>query len=295
MRILFIFIDGLGIGEYNLATNPCANKKLVIFNNFSDRPFSKNLPFHGSVKAIDATLDLPGLPQSATGQTALLTGINVAKMLGRHVSGYPTSQLREILSNHSLLKKYAQLNKKAAFINAYRPIFFEFGPEALIRYLSVTSIANWKAGLKFFSFENLKSERSIYHDFTNVELKNKGFDVPVFDAKKAGQILAKAAESFDFCLYEYFKTDKAGHAQDLNQASELLYQLELFLLSVLENVNLQHTLFLLTSDHGNMEDLSVKTHTRNPVPLMLWGLKKEYVFNRVEKIEDIAPTLLQLV
>ncbi len=28
---------------------------------------------------------------------------------------------------------------------------------------------------------------------------------------------------------------------------------------------------VITSDHGNLEDLSVRTHTRNPVPLAVSG------------------------
>ena len=295
MKILFIFIDGLGVSKFNTATNPCSNNSLKLFNNFSNRDRETELPFSGLFKPIDACLSLAGLPQSATGQTALLTGVNAAQLLGRHLSGYPNQKLRELLEKESLLKIFSQQKKKAAFINAYRPIFFKFGPEALIKYLSVTSIANWKAGLKFYSFKDLKEEQSIYHDFTNVELINKGFEVPIFSAEKAGTILAKTANSLDFCLYEYFKTDKAGHAQNMNSAINLLQQLELFILTVLKNTDLKTTLILVASDHGNIEDLSIKTHTRNLVPLIVWGKNSERFLEQVEAIQDIAGALLKLV
>jgi len=294
MKILFIFIDGLGIGKFDPGTNPCADKRLRIFNNFCDRPREQKIPLNGGVKAIDPTLGLPGLPQSATGQTALLTGINAAEILKKHLSGFPNSTLRDTLEHHSLLQQFTLRDKKAAFINAYRPIFFKLGPHALIRFLSVTSIANWKAGLKFFSLNDLRAEQCIYHDFTNAELIKKGFKVPLFSAEKAGEILAKASIRFDFCLYEYFKTDKAGHAQDIEKAVALLLQLEHFIMTIVNRLDLEYHCILVTSDHGNIEDLSVRTHTQNPVPLIVWGHGKDELLNLANSIVDIAPALVQL-
>ena len=44
---------------------------------------------------------------------------------------------------------------------------------------------------------------------------------------------------------------------------------------------------------GQLEDLSIKTHTRNPVPLIAWGKKKEDLLTQVHSIQDIAPVLLR--
>jgi hypothetical protein len=38
---------------------------------------------------LDASLCVPGLPQSATGQAALLTGLNAPELMGRHIEGFP--------------------------------------------------------------------------------------------------------------------------------------------------------------------------------------------------------------
>ncbi len=292
MNILLIFIDGLGVGQFNTELNPCANEQLNIFNNFLDRSRQKLLPYNGHVKFIDATLDVPGLPQSATGQSALLTGVNTAKILGRHLSGFPNQTLRDIIDKESILTVCNQRGLKAAFINSYRPIFFEYGPEALLRYLSVTSIANWKAGLPFFTFDDLKNERSIYHDYTNREILQKKLgDVPIFSPGKAGTILAKTAANYDFCLYEYFKTDHTGHAQNMNHAIEILSGLEKFILTTIEHLHLPDSLIIVTSDHGNIEDISVKTHTRNPVPLLAWGKDAEKLILHVSSIQEIVPYL----
>lgn len=295
MRIVFIFIDGLGVGENDLQKNPCAHPEIQLFKFFLNDLFPKTVLFGGMVKPIDAQLGVPGLPQSATGQAALFTGINTAKLLNIHLSGFPNQELRTIIEKHSIHIKLKNIGKRPAFLNVYRPIFFEKGPEALIRFLSVTSIANWKAGLQFFSFDHLLSEQAIYHDFTNFELIKRGFHVPKFTAEKAGQILAHSSQKYDFCLYEYFKTDWAGHAQDMTQAVQLLVQLERFIVTFLNDTDLSSTLVILTSDHGNIEDLSVKTHTSNPVPLLAWGKHKEELLTPIESLIDIIPSLIELI
>jgi len=295
VRIVFIFIDGLGLGENDLFINPCANPEIKLFHFFITDSFPQKILFGGVVKPIDAQLGIPGLPQSATGQATLFTGINAAQLLNTHLSGFPNKIIRELLEKHSIHIKLKNMGKRPAFINVYRPIFFEKGPEALIRLLSVTSIANWKADLTFFDFTHLHSEQAIYHDFTNVELIKRGFAVPEFTAEKAGQILARASQNYDFCLYEYFKTDWAGHAQNLNRAIQLLVQLEQFILTLLNNINLSETLVILTSDHGNIEDLSQKTHTFNPVPLVAWGKHSEKLINKVESLIDVTPAIIEII
>lgn len=295
MRIIFIFIDGLGIGAKDLNKNPCAQSKIKLFNFFITDSFPKAIIFDGVVKPIDAQLGVPGIPQSATGQAALFTGINAAKLLNTHLSGFPNQALRDLLAENSIHIRLKNMGKRMAFINVYRPIFFEKGPEALVRFLSVTSIANWKADLKFLDFHDLRSEQAIYHDFTNMELIKRGYEVPLFSAEQAGQILARSSQNYDFCLYEYFKTDWAGHAQDLNYAAQLLAQLERFIITLLNHIDLSKTLVILTSDHGNIEELSVKTHTSNPVPLIGWGRRKNELIDSVSSLTDVTPELLRLI
>lgn len=295
MRIVFIFIDGLGIGENDPTKNPCAHPAIQIVNRFQHESYPASLPVGGIAKPIDCQLGIAGLPQSATGQTALFTGINAVQLIGDHLSGFPNQRLRKLLETESIFRKFKTLGKSPAFINAYRPIFFEYGPEALIRYLSVTSIMNWKADLHFFNFQELKLEQAIYHVFTNLELIKKGFDVPFFSAEKAGQIFARVSQNFDLCLYEYFQTDHAGHAQEMSQAVSLLIQLEKFLFTLLNQTDLSCTLVLLTSDHGNIEDLAVKKHTNNPVPLMAWGNRNNDLLDMTETLADVTPALIKLI
>jgi len=57
-------------------------------------------------------------------------------------------------------------------------------------------------------------------------------------------------------------------------------------------VDLSKNLVILTSDHGNLEDLSVKTHTRNPVPTLLWGLGAADAASRIRNLCDIPDPAL---
>ena len=294
-RILFIFIDGLGVGAYDRTVNPCTHPELTIFNNFSNRTRERPLPFGGRCKSLDASLGVSGIPQSATGQTALLTGINAAKVLDRHLSGFPNEKLRRILAEHSIFSRLTRAGFKAAFLNTYRPLFFEKGPEALLRFLSVTSIANWKANLKFHDFNDLLGGRSVYHDFTNRELIDKGFDVPIRTAEESGKILARASRNFDFSLYEYFITDAAGHKQDKAHAEKILLDLDRYLCTILAESDLNESVIMVSSDHGNIEDLSIKTHTMNPVPLLIWGRQSETLFHRINALTDITAAVIDFI
>ncbi len=97
-RVLFFFVDGLGLGADDPATNPVARARTPAFERLLGGrrlcgPERVQTDAATMVPA-DATLGMPGLPQSATGQTALLTGINAAAEIGRHLTAYPNLHLR---------------------------------------------------------------------------------------------------------------------------------------------------------------------------------------------------------
>lgn len=285
-----IFVDGLGIGRKDPSNNPFAALPSRIFVDFLDAPCARLV--HGGVSMrVDACLDVEGLPQSATGQTALLTGVNAAAAIGRHLNGFPTKELKKILGDRSILKILSEAGLKAAFINVFNPLFFEALEQNLPVRSSVTTVANMVASLPFFRIDDLVKRRAVYQDFTNKLLIEKGFDAPVFSPHEAGEILARSAAEYDFCLYEYFQSDIAAHTQDRSRALEEVRKLDEFLLAVLENTNLEETSILLTSDHGNLEDLSSAKHTVNPVPVLLWGKLADDP-PAIDSILDITPLII---
>lgn len=293
MKVVFLFVDGLGVGPEDPQRNPCARESSGFFRVFSGGG-EVDVPRGGTGFGLDACLGLPGLPQSATGQTALLTGENAAEKIGRHLSGFPNQPLRELLLEKSVLRQAREKGLRAAFINAYRPLFFEL-PEEVILRLSATTIANYAAHLPFFTLEDVKAGRAIYQDFTNQALIDKGFDMPRYSPEQAADILAAAADRYDFLLYEYFRTDRAGHKQDLDLAVSELEKYGRFLRRFLEKSSLEDLTVLLTSDHGNLEDLSTKSHTRNPAMTLVWGPGAPRLKERLKSIQDVSSAILELL
>jgi bisphosphoglycerate-independent phosphoglycerate mutase (AlkP superfamily) len=63
----------------------------------------------------------------------------------------------------------------------------------------------------------------------------------------------------------------------------------------LQKIDLETTTFILTSDHGNIEDLSVRNHTLNDVPTIIWGRKKEEIAEKINDLADITPAIISLL
>jgi len=289
MSILMIFVDGIGIGGNDPDTNPFARARTKHLRAACGRLDRPELRAGALVVPTDATLGVDGLPQSASGQTTLLTGINAARHVGRHVHGFCTKPLAAILDGASLFARVTRGGGKATFANAYTPEFFR----GQRRFLSVTTVAMKQAGLPFRDLEDLARGEAVFHDITNRDLRERGHEIPVVHPEEAGRRLGRLALSQDFTMYEHFQTDQAGHARDMDRAVLLLEQLDLLLEGVLGASDPDKLLIVMSSDHGNLEDLTVRTHTRNPVPTMMWGTGREAVADEVHTLADIAPALLR--
>jgi 2,3-bisphosphoglycerate-independent phosphoglycerate mutase len=288
--VLLLFIDGLGIGERGENNPFSAIEHLSPLAHFKDD--SGETIFGGILKPTDPRLGIEGRPQSASGQTTILTGINAPKILGNHKQGFPNQKLREVLQEHSI---FLQLKNKNVtpniFANAYQPRFFTEKP----RWKSATTVAVESAGMQFRRLPDLLGRKALYHDFTNKILVESGFDVPPFSASEAAEILAELTASHRFTLYEHFITDKIGHKQDFVWASEHLPKLAEFVREVVSRVDLKTTTVILTSDHGNIEDLSVRQHTLNDVPTVVWGRKNIEIAEQIDDLSHITPAIIKLL
>lgn len=275
--MVLIFVDGLGVGDGG-PHDPTADYGGDLLH-FARSP--------GARRAVDAALGVPGIPQSATGQTSLFTGRNAQAALGHHATGFPGPTLRGILREHSLLRTLNEAGRDAVFLNAFRPLFWELTPEQQWR-LSASTVANLASGRPFFDLDDVRAGRAVYQDVTNADLRARGFDVPLRDPAEAGEVLARASAVRDFTLFEYFQTDKAGHTQDPERCRRVLRELDAFVRAHLAAAA-PDTLTLLTSDHGNIEDLSTRSHTTNPVPLLAWGPGAEEAVGDIGAIDGVAP------
>jgi len=291
MRTILIFIDGLGLGLIDPVTNPQYSYGGQLFR--LDRAGGQ-APFGGQYCPIDAVLGVDGVPQSATGQTTLLSGVNSQAAIGKHLTGFPNDALREILLESSILKQLTDRGKDARFLNAFRPRWFEFPRERQLHF-SATTVATLAAHLPFFDLDDVNAGRSIYQEFTNEELIGLGFPVKPMTPAQAGHVLATQSRKYDFTLYEYFQTDKAGHSQDHERCCNELRKLDELLTTLLTELQedlADDTLVVLTSDHGNLEDLSTKRHTNNPIPLMAWGREADDFLKGVTGLDEVTPAIL---
>src|SRR5215831_525050 len=211
------------------------------------------------------------------------------EMIGAHKQGFPNRPLLDIIREHSI---FLQLKNKGiesiTFANTYTQRFFEQRP----RWISATTAAVEAAGLRFNVVADLRAGRAIYHDFTNATLGERGEQAEPRTASDAGRVLASIVREHRFTLYEYFITDKIGHNQDFDEARRVLPLLAEFIRTMLAEVDLTRTTVLLTSDHGNIEDLSARNHTLNLVPTIIWGRRKQALSSRIANLSDITPAIV---
>ncbi|MDQ3713318.1 MAG: hypothetical protein M3388_14020 [Acidobacteriota bacterium] len=288
--VLLFFIDGLGIGERG-EHNPLARiENLEPLAHFKDERLE--IIFDGVLVPTDARLGIEGRPQSASGQTTILTGVNAPQHLGVHKQGFPNQALRDVIAEHSIFLQLKRKNiEPNVFANAYTPRFFTETP----RWKSATTCSVEAADLPFRKLPDLLGRKALFHDFTNKSLIEMNFDVPLFSPSDAGEILAELTAIHRFTLYEYFITDKIGHAQSFENAEIYLPPLAAFVRETVRSIDLETTTVILTSDHGNIEDLSVRTHTLNYVPTIIWGRRRKEVSQKIKDLSDVTPTILSLL
>jgi hypothetical protein len=245
-------------------------------------------------RPIDATLGVEGLPQSGTGQATLFTGVNCAEIVGRHFGPFPHSATHDVLASQSVFRRLQKLlgsEQAAAFANAYPPRFFEFA-RGRGRW-TVTTRACMEAGVEVRGIEALRRGRAVTADLTGAAWRDHlDLDVEVHDVAEAGRRLVDLHRDYAFTLYEYFLTDKVGHGRIDLPADDLLGQLDAFFAAVTDRLDPATESLVVTSDHGNLEDLSVSTHTRNPVPLLVTGWAAPY-FRDAGSLADVTPAIVQ--
>src|SRR5713226_3047846 len=292
--VLLFFIDGLGIGKrgpFNPFDKLESAEPLAIFQDEEPQPY-----LDGIVVATDSCLGVEGRPQSASGQTTILTGINAPAAIGYHKQGFPNKALLEIIRDHSIFRQLVKAGvRPVTFANAYTKRFFEERP----RWISATTAAVEAAGLRFNQVEDLRTGAAVFHDFTNEllieRLIERGESVDLRTPEEAGEVLARIAGANRFTLYEYFIADKSGHAQDRDAARRVLPMLARFIRALLGNLDLERSTVILTSDHGNIEDLSVRNHTLNPVPTIVWGRRRQHIAPRIRSLTDITPAIVDVL
>ncbi|MBU2505163.1 MAG: metalloenzyme [Bacteroidetes bacterium] len=294
---LMVFLDGVGIGKKDEIHNPFfSRKRNFISEIFGDIPHIDNRSLKNSGKylfPVDACMGVEGLPQSGTGQTSIFCGINAPQFVGKHFGPYPYSTLIPILEEKNIFKTFLDRGDKAFFVNAYPKLFFNY-LKAGGRRLSVTSLSCRLSGIRLNTSTDLWKGRALTADIDNRRWNERlKYKLPKISGAAAAKRLIKIAGNNNFTLYEFYLTDHFGHGRNANEKEITLNLLDDFLIHLLQNIPDKMTL-LICSDHGNLEDLSIKSHTRNPALTISAGKHAKSLSEKIRSLNQIKDAILEL-
>ncbi len=329
MTALLVFLDGLGLGEADPAVNPVAAARLPCLRALlgGARPLLPDAGAAGpgaTLLALDALLGVHGLPQSGTGQAALLTGRNAPALFGRHFGPWVPVALRPLVARQSILARTLAAGRGAAFANAYpeellaateaadppgapkpergsapaAPSAEAEAVNARLRRLpgplrAGPPLAALAAGLLTRHTDALRNG-----DAVASEIDNEGWrerlgrrDLPVVTPQQAGATLARITAGHDMTLFAHYSLDYIGHRGGFDEAVAALERVDAFLGGLVEALP-PDALLVVAADHGNIEDVRTE-HTRNPALGLVAGLGRERAAARLRSLTDVAGILLE--
>lgn len=297
MAVYLLFLDGIGFGR-NSKNNPFAVGHFDSFLRWSGGQSwidQNQHELHGESSrlwSVDACMGIDGLPQSGTGQASLFTGINCSFLAGKHFGPFPHSTSKPILEKQSLFHKWIESGGNPHFMNAYPDLFFK--AESIPKRWSCTTYMSVHSNLR------LNRESDVVNGLAlTAELDQKVWrdrlmvEVPVISMREAAGRMIEKGRMHDLILFEYYLTDRAGHRQELDRAIEILNQLDQFMGEMMDQMEGKDSL-VICSDHGNLEDLSVRTHTRNRVPMGVYGAGVHNVQHPPKKLTDLPSLIMQI-
>ncbi len=303
MAVIFLFVDGVGAGRREPDANPLARGEFLL-SRFEDGGGAP-LPAGGRAVLADACLGVPGRPQSATGQSTILSGENAPSALGQHLLGFPNARLRAWLEPRSLFRKLAEAGRRGAFANA-DPVahLHALGLEAegepelpmdVVRRrarASATTVAFAAGGGRFRTWGEAREGLALTHDVTGARANGYGAGIPHRTPEDAAAILLSIAREHDLTLCEHFETDEAGHARSMERALDAIERVDRLARALVAGLRDGDSL-VVASDHGNVEDLATRNHTLNRVPVLGFGPAAGAI-DAVRDLTGIAPMLLGL-
>jgi hypothetical protein len=296
-HVLIFFLDGVGLGPDDAATNPFVTAHMPHLTALLGERWyvTRTEPIvtsRATLAPTDANLEMAGRPQSATGQAALLTGRNVPQEIGRHWGPWPNDRVDDLLAQGTMFSRVREAGLRAALLNPYPPQYHEAVARGRRLYSSVV-LSAVKAGLDLRTPEDLRAGTALSPGFTNEGWRNDlGYgDMPLLTLAEAGARLARLAREHDLSFLDHWMTDIIGHREPLDVAARHLEQIDAVAGALLEAWDEENGLLIITSDHGNIEAKDKRSHTRNPVPTIVAGVDHRRYAARIRTLTDIAPVV----
>ncbi|MEK7278670.1 MAG: hypothetical protein AAB427_15070 [Chloroflexota bacterium] len=300
-HILFLFLDGVGLGDDDPNINPFARANLPALHGLLDgKRLLRGTLAHDNGRArfipTDTSMGVSGPPQSATGQAAILTGLNVPALIGGHWGPKPNEAVAEIIRRDNIFKTLTARGQSAALINAYPQRYFD----AILsgrRMYSAIPMAVAAAGIPLMTADDLRAGRAFSADFAGLGWRTdlKYMDTPVYAFPDAGARLADVARRRSFSFFEHWVTDLIGHRGTLEEGVKILQNFDAMLGGLLATWDDEEGLVVITSDHGNMEDLSHKHHTLNRVPTFVIGRHRAAFAANLTDLTGFAPAIVRFL
>lgn len=300
-HILFIFVDGIGLGENNSETNPFAIADMPNLTALTGgQRWLNGIERHQRDRSVfvptDPRLGIEGRPQSGSSQAVILTGKNVPEMLGRHYGPLPNKPIRELLDETNFFRTVKEHGDSAALVSAYPPQRLE-GINSGKRLGSSIQYAAMAAGQTLFSTDDVISGKALTPEYTGYPWRDylKVDDIPVYDPVEAGRKLVEISRDYRFAFHSNWMTDYVGHRGTLEQAVMMLETLDGVMAGILDAWDDDEGLVLFTSDHGNMEDMSHGKHSEADVPTLIIGNGKEQFADGFAQLLDFVPRMTQFL
>lgn len=300
-HILFIFVDGIGLGDSNPEINPFYAANVPTLNALTaGQAWGKTTKRHDSERSIfiptDPRLGIAGRPQSGSSQAVILTGKNVPEMLGRHYGPLPNIPIRALLDKTNFFKTVREKGESAGLISAYPPQRLA-GINSGKRLPSSIQYSAIASGQTLFSTEEVIAGTALTPEYTGYPWREhlKIDDIPLYDAFQAGQKLVEISRNYTFAFHSNWMTDYIGHRGTLEQAVDLLETFDQMMAGVLSIWDDDEGLVIFTSDHGNMEDMSHGKHTENDVPSLIIGKGKDKFAENFSQLSDFTPRMEQYI
>lgn len=296
-HILFLFVDGIGLGDDDPSTNPFSVANMPNLLTLSNgKRWLKNTGKQSNHRAnfipTDPRLGIEGRPQSGSSQAVILTGKNVPQMLGRHYGPLPNEPIRHLLDSENFFMTVNQHGGKAGLLSAYPPRRLD-GIESGKRLPSSIQYAAIAAGQSLFAKEDVIVGKALTAEYTTESWQTHlGIEnLPDYSAEEAGKKLVQLSRNYDFAFHSHWMTDWVGHRGTMKQAVALLELFDKVMEGILAEWKDDEGLILITSDHGNMEEIGNRKHTENDVPTLVIGRDKDRFTEGFEQLLDFVPRM----
>lgn len=241
-------------------------------------------------RALDARLGVPGLPQSGTGQACWLTGLDAVRVMGEHFGPHPGPTLQRLLRKEGLPGRLVQAGARVALANHYPPAYFA---------AQTTERGTRRPRMGCFPFSFLAAGLPLNPPAVPPVPATLGLgyaepwpaQTSAGEIARLGEALAGAAREHDLIVCDLWFGDQLGHRgrtpvpPDVLRAGQAYLERVDALLTGLLDAGAS---VVLSSDHGNLEDLRVKGHTLARVPFAGVGVNLGSPQNVVEGGQTIA-------